>query len=89
MFHPITLARGEGVPDVRFEVPALAPGDPRDLMLATTLVVFGEVVLGEYESGITYPAFQHGAGRVRSGATIQVSYQDGPDPRFVCRLEPV
>jgi len=26
---------------------------------------------------------------VRSGATIEVGYQDGPDPRFVCRLEPV
>jgi hypothetical protein len=82
------LGRGEPVPTGRFRVPELSPGDPADLMLATTLVVWDDVVLEEYESGITYPAFQHGAGRVRSGATIQVSYQDGPDPRFVARQEP-
>jgi hypothetical protein len=82
------LGRGEVVPSSRFEVPALSSDDPRDLMLATTLVVFGDVVLEEYESGITYPAFQHRAGRVRVGTAIQVRYQDGPDPRFVCRQEP-
>ena len=57
-------------------------------MLGTTLVVWDDIVLEEYESGITYPAFQHRVGPVRSGATIEVRYEDGPDPRFVCRLEP-
>ena len=83
------LGRGEPVPTGRFRVPDLSPDDPRDLMLGTTLVVWDDVVLEEYESGITYPAFQQRAGRVHSGATIEVRYQDGPDPRFVCRLEPV
>jgi hypothetical protein len=78
------LARGEPVPTTRFAVPALAEGDPSDLMLATTLVVAGDVVLDEYESGITYPAFQHRVGPVRSGSVVEVRYQDGGDPRFVC-----
>ena len=82
------LGRGEPIPTVRFRVPELGPGDPSDLMLTTTLAVGGEVVLDEYESGITYPAFQHRVGRVRAGATIEVSYQEGPDPRFVARQEP-
>jgi hypothetical protein len=81
------LGRGEPIPTVRFRVPDLAPDDPSDLMLTTTLVVGGDVVLDEYESGITYPAFQHRVGRVGAGAIVEVSYQDGPDPRFLARQE--
>jgi hypothetical protein len=82
------LGRGEPIPTVRFRVPDLAPEDPSDLVLTTTLVVGGDVELDEYESGITYPAFQHRVGRVRAGATVEVRYQDGPDPRFLARQEP-
>jgi hypothetical protein len=82
------LGRSGSIPDIRLAVPDLGPDDPRDLVLATTLVVFGDVVLGEYESGITYPAFQQRAGRMRSRTTVEVRYQHGPDPRFACRAEP-
>lgn len=79
------LGKGESIPTVRFRVPDLAPDDPSDLMLATTIVVGGDVVLDEYESGITYPAFQHRIGRVRSASTIEVVYREGPNPRFEAR----
>lgn len=78
------LGLGAPVPTTRFTVPELAGGDPTDLMLATTLVIAGDVRLEEYESGITYPAFQHRAGRIRGGSVVEVRYQDGGDPRFVC-----
>lgn len=82
------LGRGEPMPVARFVVPELAEGDPTDLMLATTLVIGGDVVLEEYESGITYPAFQHRTGRIRSGSVVEFHYQEGADPRFVSRQEP-
>lgn len=82
------LGRGGPVPPSRLEVPPLAAGDPTDFMLATTLVVAGDVVLEEYESGITYPAFQHRIGSVRAGDAIEVRYEDGTSPRFVCERAP-
>lgn len=74
-----------GVPPRSFTVPPLRPDDPRDLMLTTVIHAHGDVVLGEYESGITYPAFLHHAGRMEGGMRLDIRYQPGPDPRFVCR----
>ena len=48
---------------------------------------FGDVVLEEYESGITYPAFQPHAGRMREGTRLRFRYDAGSDPRFRCSVE--
>ena len=77
-----------GVPPVTLSVPALAPGDPAELMLRTTIDVFGPIALAEYESGITYPAFRHELGRLRAGARIDVGYRIGPQPGFTCTRVP-
>jgi hypothetical protein len=77
---------GEPDPEpVVLEVPALAPGEPADLMLRTTVCVFGEVSLGEYESGITYPDFRLGLGRVPPRARLEFRYELRPEPRLSCR----
>lgn len=77
-----------GVPAVTLTVPALAPGDPAELMLRTTIDVCGAIALAEYESGITYPAFRHELGRLKEGARIEVRYRNGPQPGFSCTLLP-
>jgi hypothetical protein len=71
---------------VLLTVPDLGPGDPSVLMLRTTIVVQGGIVLGEYDSGITYPKFVHALGRLASGQVVEVAYRTGPSPRFECRL---
>jgi hypothetical protein len=73
-----------GIPAVTFRVPALGPGDPAELMLRTTIGVFGSLTIGEYESGVTYPSFRHELGRLQEGQQIEVRYTVGPRPGFVC-----
>jgi len=73
-----------GIPAVTFRVPALGPGDPAELMLRTTIGVFGDLTIGEYESGVTYPAFRHELGRLQGGSLIEVRYAVGRRPGFVC-----
>jgi hypothetical protein len=78
----------EGIPDAVFPLPPVVPGMPADLMLRTVVTVFGDVVLHEYESGITYPAFVLGPERGRMRGTVRVRYSDGASPRFLCSVEP-
>jgi hypothetical protein len=73
-----------GIPAVTFRVPALGPGDPAELMLRTTIGVFGTLTIGECESGVTYPMFRHELGRLTEGSLIEVRYTVGPRPGFVC-----
>jgi len=83
------LADGGSVPDVELAIGPLAPDAPRDLILRTVVTAFGDVVLEEYESGITYPAFLLQAGRMRGGTRLRFRYDPGPDPRFRCSVEAV
>jgi Methyltransferase domain len=83
------LRAQQGVPEVVLPVGAIAAEGPSDLMLRTIVTAFGDVVLEEYESGITYPAFLLQAGRMRGGTRLRFRYDAGPDPRFRCSLEAV
>jgi hypothetical protein len=55
------------------------PDDARryDLQLLTTIQVYGDMVLGDYDSGITFPLVIPGAAAARS---IEFRYQDGANP---------
>jgi len=77
-----------GLPPVTLRVPPLAPGDPDELMLRTTIDVFGRIALGEYESGITYPAFRHDLGRLPAGSRVEVRYRITAQPGFTCTMLP-
>jgi predicted RNA methylase len=71
---------------VRLTVPGLAPGDPAELMLRTTVVVHGPIVLREYDSGLTYPKFLHALGRLAPRQVVEIAYRTGESPGFECRL---
>jgi hypothetical protein len=82
-----TLRASGGVPEAVMSVGSIAPDGPADLVLRTVVTPFGGVVLEEYESGITYPAFVAQAGRMREGTRVRFRYEQGPDPRFRCTVE--
>jgi hypothetical protein len=68
------------LPPVRIALPA-GPAAGLQLALFTGVNVFGSIRLGDYESGITYPAEV----RVESdadGGVIEFSYRMGSRPRF-------
>jgi hypothetical protein len=56
------------------------------LTLLTTITVFGQFKLGEYESLLTYPIVMHDLGKIRGGMKIEFYYQLGAKPGFKCRL---
>ncbi len=51
-----------------------------DLMIRTTVEVFGGHRLDDYDSGISYPTLIHHLGRFRTGDRIEFSYEEGPSP---------
>jgi hypothetical protein len=55
------------------------------LALLTTITVFGEFALGEYDSLLTYPIVVHDVGKIRGGMKIEFYYQFGAQPGFKCR----
>jgi hypothetical protein len=56
------------------------------LTLQTTITVFGEFALGEYESLLTYPIVMHDVGKIHAGMKIGFSYRLGRQPGFKSRL---
>jgi hypothetical protein len=66
---------------VTVEVPATITG-PRHLVLATRIQVFGDVVLDDYESGLTWPTVLTPLGRVGSGDRVELRYVLGQEPGF-------
>lgn len=72
----------EGLPEVVLRLPALAPGAPDELMLTTTIDLFGRLGLAESDSGITTPVFRHELGHLPAGAVIAARYVSGPRPGF-------
>lgn len=56
--------------------------------LLTRVVVAGDVVLGDYDSGITYPALLHDLGAVSPGMRIEFRYASGRAPGFRHRVLP-
>ena len=74
------LAREGDYPVAALDVPADARHLPA--MLRTTIVVFGDHVLGEYASGITAPLHLRDLAGARR---IRARYGGGPQPAFRCK----
>lgn len=67
---PLTL----GVPD---DLPA-----SRELLVLTHVRVFGDLALGDYDSGISYPTVACDLGRLVAGAQVEFRYELAPDPHL-------
>jgi hypothetical protein len=65
------------------------PKDAReglDAMLTTAVTVFDSILLGDYDSGITYPTILHDLGALNPGARIEFCYATDNAPGFKYRL---
>ena len=69
------------VPKVLLRVPEGLDGE-YDLMLSTSITVFGPIALDEYESGLTSPKILYDAGRMRGGEVLEFEYRLGDRPGF-------
>lgn len=79
------LAAPNRLRDFTVHVPKGA-GEGLNVMLLTAVNVFGPILLGEYESGITSPIILHELGKVEGGARLEFAYRVGERPGFECRL---
>lgn len=68
-------------PNVILDVPKDLDGE-FNVMLLTTITVFGSITLGEYESGLTCPRILYDLGKISSGMRIELSYHPGDKPGF-------
>jgi hypothetical protein len=71
-------------PAVTLEVPQQA-GEGLNLMLLTSITVFGSIVMGEYESQLTCPTVLRDLGRIGRGAQLEFSYSISERPGFTYR----
>lgn len=60
-------------------------GGGLNLVLSTTVTVFGPIVLNDGESGLTCPRVLHGLGKVRGGMKVELTYHLGDRPGFGSR----
>lgn len=74
--------RREGFPAVHVDLPS-PNARPLEMMLRTQVTVFGSIVLGDYESGITYPHPIDDTALREPGTVIQ--YETGGMPGFRIR----
>lgn len=61
-------------------------GGGLSVMLLTAVTVFGPIVLGECESGVTCPRVLYDLGKVEEGARLEFAYHVGKRPGFEYRL---
>ena len=82
-----TLARARQgrLPSIRLTVPDLPPDGEFNLLLRTRVTVHGEHVLGDYDSGLTYPVVVGEVGHLRGRETLEFTYLTGPEPGFETR----
>lgn len=78
----LASARGDRLPPVVCEVPDLPAGRMYHLMLRTRVGLFGELALGDYETGLTYPVVQNELGAVSAGDSYEFTYRLGQAPGF-------
>ena len=71
--------------DFTLDVP-MGAGVGLNVMLLTAVNVFGPILLGDYESGITCPRVLHDLGKVREGARLEFAYRVGESPGFKYRI---
>jgi len=62
-----------------FEIPETVADAP-DLIVRTTVDVFGDHRLDDYDSGITYPTLIHHLGTLRLGDRLEFRYEEGSSP---------
>ena len=55
-------------------------------MLTTAVTVFDSILLGDYDSGITYPTILHDLGALKPSARIEFYYSTDNAPGFKYRL---
>jgi predicted GNAT superfamily acetyltransferase len=79
-------AKGSSLPAVNVAVPDLSPERKWSAMLRTEVVVFDGHVLGDYDSGVTYPEIVDDLGRLRGGEELELEYKLGANPGFAARL---
>jgi hypothetical protein len=70
------------LPPTVVRVPDLDRGSTYSVILRTRVTVLGDVVLEDYDSGLTVPVVLHELGAVRGGETFELRYHLGPDPGF-------
>jgi hypothetical protein len=71
-------------PKVAVDVPKDLDGE-LNLMLSTTINVFGSIALTDYESGLTCPRILYELGKIRSGMRVEFAYHPGDKPGFEYR----
>ncbi len=74
------------LPCRRIKAPA-QPEDSRSLVIFTTITVFGEIVLGDYESQLTYPTVMREAFPATDQSGPPFVYWIGKEPGLTVRVE--
>ncbi|HRX01614.1 MAG TPA: hypothetical protein P5148_00585 [Anaerolineae bacterium] len=68
-------------PPVTVAVPS-RPAEENQFMLLTTVHIFGDVVIRDYESEVSHPVILYDLNSVASGAEIEFTYATGSKPGF-------
>lgn len=79
-------AKGSSLPAIEVTVPELPSDHEWNAVLCTEVLVYNGQVLGDYDSGVTYPAVLRDLGLLRGGEEIELEYQLGPNPGFAARF---